>query len=510
MKLLRIAILFFVLLASARAQTGFKNVSSGTVVAGISAVSLNTLTAKTFAFPFPFYDYTSDSLSGLFVFSIRQKSDDGKNYLNKAYIGAVDGDKDSIFWYSESNTFDIEKKGSALFFSSPAKSNKVNLAQGFEEAKYASRLLYTLMSKNRGLAYIPAGSEVVSCVNLSDGAVYWTANISGKENWVDAVMTKDSILVVAAAGLSAVDPNKGLQWSYPLLTAEKVYKALTFSLADNNLFIQNSSRVVTTSNDENSVTELSSNILAGDDGTVYFASKEKMIAVDASGKLLWELDLKAYPVSKMYLTKNGSSITLINFGLAKYADSYVSYGKAFVMTIDAGNGKMNTHAPLDSISNLVDFKETPKAFLFATRSRIVSVDRSGGQPQTLLELNVPKYGSFAEFVDGDLYHTEKEGFYVSLNFINDNSLYFRAENNKIYGTAGSEVNYEYHFNEIFRRDQVFDNKILLRGETKSLIISKNRELLATLNLPYSGKVTGNTLLLITTNQVHLLKIADIK
>lgn len=511
MKLTGIFFLCFFFPCTFYAQPAYRRVAISTTTVGVSAISLNTLTARSFVTGFPIYDEASDSLSGLFFFSIRQQSDDGKEFLNKAFIGAIDGPRDTVRWYSESNTFDIEKRGTQLYFSSPAKTNKINPEQGFEEAKYASRLLAAFPTKNRGLVYVPAGSEAVSCVNLNDGAVFWSAAVSGAENWVDTKAAgKDSLLIVAASGLSALHYSSGLQWTFPLITTQKVDSALTYSPADNNKVIRNISRVIATSSDAKTVTELSSNILTDDDGAVWFASKEKMIAVSAEGKLLWELDLKAYPVSKMCLRKSGGTISLLNFGLAKCADSYVNYGKAFVMSVDASNGKVGQFTTLDSIVNLVDVKETAGTWLLATRTKIVQVDKSSCQAQTILALDVRKYGSFAEFMDGDNYYTEKENFYVPLNFINDNPLYFRADNNKIYGLTGDVLTYEYHFNEIYKRELSFSNKLLLRGEQRSLIISKNMELLATLDQSYKGWLAGDRVVLVAGNRVLLLPLSEIK
>lgn len=510
MNLLRTFFCFFILPTTVFAQSpsGKISVASGTV--GISAISLHTLVAKTYGLNMPFYNYASDSLSNLFLFSLRQKSEDGKNYLNKAYIGALDAVKDSVNWFSESNTYELEMAGNSLFYSSAAKTIRVNKIQGFEENKYPSRLLHSFVDRNKGFMYLPTGSEVLSCVNLSDGAVNWTANISGKENWVDTKTIKDSVLVVAAAGLSAVGLQKGLLWTYPLVTATKVNKALTYSLANDNQALEKISRVVKTSNEENDVTELSSNILVDENGTVYFASKEKIIAVDADGRLQWETDLRSYPVSKMYLVKQGSSITLINFGLAKYADNYVVYGKPFVLTVNSANGTIITTAELKQIENLVDFKETKTSFLFAGKTVLLEVKKATGQPEVLLDLNAAKYGSFFEFIDGDAFRVEKEGFYVSMNFINDNLIYFRADNNKIYGVGKGAIDYEYHFNEIYVQEEVFGDKILLRGEDKSLIITKNMELLATFPQPFKGLTLGDKLLLLTERRIHVLPVKDIR
>lgn len=493
------------------AQPAYRKVSVAQATVGVSAVSLNTLTAKSFFTGFPIYSFKADSLSGQFVFSIRQLADDGASYQGKSFIGAIDCLRDSLRWYSESNTFGIRLHQQQLFFSSESKTSKVNLLQGFEEVKYASPLLAVFPGRTRGLVYVPAGSEVVSCVNLSDGAVFWTAAVSGAENWVDAqVSARDSVLVVAAAGLVGLHPYKGAQWSYPLVTSDTVDQALTYSPMANPETVRALCNGYTTSRNGYRITELASNILSDASGHIYFASKEKMIAVDAGGKLVWELDLRAYPISKMCLRKNGNSIALLNLGVARYADTYVNYGKPFAMLVDADKGTSTPPVMLDSVANLVDLRETSDAWLLASRTTLLRVNKSSCQAETLLSLDTRSYGNIAGFIDGDRYYTEKENFYVPLNFINDNPVYFRAENNKIYGTSGNTVSYEYHFNELYYRELSFSDKLLLRGDQRSLIVNRNLDLLATLDQPYRAVVAGSRLVLVNGNHAQLLDLSAIR
>lgn len=507
MKFLFIPALLFSGLVSA--QQPPKHVSTGTAVIGTSAISINTLTAKTYQLNYPFYTYCADSATGLLFFTARQKTDNGDLYMNKSFIGALNMDRDTMDWLYQSVYYELNMPGNSLFFSNDQKTAQYNKLHGFEEIKYPSKIVYALPSSNKGFTYKEAGSNALSCINLADGTVNWAGQVPSGENWVDIKLAADSTLLLAAGGLHAIQPRSGILWSHPLATSTRVTKALTYSLANNNPSIRNISTVVKTATDEYSVTELSSNILT-DNGVIYFAGKEKMIAVSTDGKLLWELDMKEFPVSKMFLYKKGASLTLVNFGLANYEDHYVIYGSPFVLSIDPENGKVKSRSNLAGIENLVDFTITDKSLVFAGKTAVLEVKEGRDEVETILTVDAGKYGNFAEFIDGRHYYVEKEGFYVSMNFINDNVLYFKADNNKIYALDKGSIAYEYHFTDIYRLEKKFDNKLLIASEDKTLLVSTNFDLLATFNTGSKPLVKGNRIFFVGDQQVYSVDLNTLK
>lgn len=498
MRFFYIAALLFPVLLPAQKKTD--HVATSTVTIGTSAISINTIVARSYRLNYPFYQYKADSASGRLFFTARQQADGGSLYLNKSFIGALNMDRDSLDWLFESTCYELSTPGNSLFFSNEDRTTRYSKLHGFEEIKFPFRLAYALPSANLGLTYKEAESSVLSCVDLSDGAVKWTGQIPAAENWVDVKLSADSVLLLAAAGLHAIQPGAGLLWSHPLATSTRVTKALTYSLANNNPSIRGISTVVKTSGDEYSVTELSSNILI-DNGVAYFAGKEKMVAVAMDGKLLWELDLKEFPVSKMLLYKKGGALTLVNFGLANYQGHYVIYGSPFVLAIDPDKGSVKSRSSLSGIENLVDFAITPKSLVFAGKTAVLEV-KEGGEAETILSVDAGKYGNFAEFIDGSRYYVEKEGFYVSLNFINDNVLYFKADNNKIYALDKGAIAYEYHFSDIYRLEKKFDNKLLIAGENKTLLVSTNFDLLAAFTTGNKPLVRGSRIFFVGDQQVY--------
>ncbi len=501
--------LFFVCLTfSGFGQTQMNYYKSFTKDLGISATSIKTITAKTFSLSSPLYDYQSDTSSNQLIFSTRKKDPSGRLYVNKGFIAGLNCATDSINWLYESLRFDLNLTGDFLLFSNEVKTSRYDKKHGFEVYDFRDRIVYAIPANSSGLTYDdPKKPDELNCISLLNGAVHWKANLSHKEDWMDVKYLNDTTIIIAANGLHAINIHTGLLWSHPLVTAEKNQKTLVFSVVHKeNVQKINSSQKTT--KEDNLLTHLGSNILIDGD-VVYFSGKEKIIAVKTNGELMWELDLKDLPISKMIITKSGSAITLINLGLSQFKDNYVLYGKPFVMNIDAATGKINSQSKFTSSENLIDFLPQKQSYLLADKKNIIQTNSNNESFENLIPLNDHKYGRFVEFINGDEYFVEKEGYYVPLNFINDNVVYFKTENNKVYGVDKVDVQYEYHFTELFKRDKIYKDKTVIFNFKNTYVINKNFELLATFNLVEQSIVMKNKIYFFGGRLLNIVDLDDL-
>ncbi|MBL7930393.1 MAG: hypothetical protein JNL60_00740 [Bacteroidia bacterium] len=487
--------------AYSQMQASDIRITSTTV--GISAISVNSIVAKTYNVVYPVYDYKVDTLSKELFFCTRQRGEGASAYLSKGFCGAFSSQKDSLKWLNESSLFNIRLSGPSLLISNDVKSVKYNKLHGYDEMRYDSKIIYTIPKYNKGLMYSRDIPGELICTNLSLGTPSWSCSIPSSENWVDTKMLNDSVLIVAAAGIHAVDVKRGLMWSHPLSTAIKTNRSFVYSLAKYNS-IQQISQVTKTTDEENQVTQIASNILIKDNA-IFFASKEKMIAVSSDGKLRWQLDLKNYPVSKMFITKTDSTLILVNFGLATHSNNFVTWGKPFIITIEPNSGRIIDQYDLTNIENLADFVHTRTSLIFAGKDGIQEVTPGKTQLKTVMTLG-NKYGEFVEFINGDEYYVLKEGYFVPLNFINDNPIYFRTDNNKIYGLLGEELSYEYHFTELYKLDRKYKNKTILTNPQKTLITNSIFELLYTINLPDKSVILNDKMYFMSENKIHVIDL----
>lgn len=505
----KLVVLITTLCFGLHAQMQVESIKVSSVQVGISAISVNSLTAKTFQLTYPLYDYKPDTLTRQLIFSARQRGESSAStYLSRGFFAALSSTSETISWINESSLYDVKISGNNLLLSNEVKSVRYNKLRGYDELRYDSKIFFTSAKYNRGLTYDRTQENVLNCINLALGSTTWSCAIPKNENWIDTRYLNDSVLLVAAGGLHAVNIRSGLLWSFPLSTSVKTNRSFIYSNAKFNTIAQVSS-VIKTSSDDNLVTQIASNILV-DNNLVYFASKEKMIAVKHNGQLAWQLDLKNYPTSKMLITKTDSSLILVNFGLATHSNNFVTWGKPFIVTIDPASGRINNQYDMSNIENLADFIKTNKTFIFASKNEIQEADPGKTQLTSVLSLGAHKYGEFVEFINGDEYYILKEGYFVPLNFINDQVHYFRADNNKIYGIEGEELKYEYHYTELFRLDKKYKDKTILYNDQKTLITNSNFELLFTINLSDKNVILNNKMFFMGVSRIYLLNLDDLK
>src|SRR5690348_6395230 len=109
---------------------------------GTSAISTNTITAKTLGFTFPIYDYKADTLNGYLFISGRQKDEGSGNYLSRGFCTSISSKKDTALWLNESGLYDITVADKNLLISNELRSARFNKNYGFDELKYDSRVFY--------------------------------------------------------------------------------------------------------------------------------------------------------------------------------------------------------------------------------------------------------------------------------------------------------------------------------------------------------------------------------
>jgi hypothetical protein len=418
-----------------------------------------------------------DSLSGNLLLSTRQKDPSGKSYTSRGFHLALK-QNDSVCCLQEDTKLDILLAGDNLILSNDKRSGRFNRVFGYEQFEFLSKIIYVNGKNNSGLTYsTPSTSgnpQQLSCVGLLDGTLLWNASIPGTSDWNDVVQMNDSMLVIAAGGLHGVHIRKGLVWSYPLVTTLRTNKAITYS-AFNKTTYERNYRGIKTSDDETQITQISSSILLTEKA-IYFASKNKLVALEHSGKLMWEADLSPLPMSRCILYEKSESIVLVNLGVAQYNETTVLSGKPFVKAYNKQTGAVVLNLNDEFSGNLTDVGVFKNTVLVGDKSLVMQVTEDS-RMVPLMNLYAPKFGQFLEFINGDEYYIEKEGFYVPLNFINDNVIYFKTDHGKVFGMNKGDIEYEYHFTELYKFNKNVGDKKLISQKNKTLLISGNFELL---------------------------------
>ena len=477
---------------------------------GSSAISNSTVSAKTYSFNYPVYKILTDSLTNNLIIGVRQKDASGKFYTNKGYRLTIK-QNDSISGILEDNKFELNLIGDFLLLSNENKSSRFNLLFGYEQFEFPSKIIYPISKKNTGLTYNPVlkiDNEIgLSCVNLSNGSLIWSAPIPAKFNWNSVTPLNDSIIIIAAGGLHAININTGLLWSYTLTTAQKINKAFIYSSFNHTTFTS-FYNAINTSHEEYQITQIASNILITEN-LIYFNSQDKLLALNKEGKLIWESDMTELPISNCLLFENNENILLINLGMAQYNDNTVLYGKPFISAYNKQTGVISLAKSDDKFSNIIDIELINNSKIIASKNQIIEVTDSL-KIRNLIDLDETKYGRFLEFINGDEYFVEKEGFYVPLNFINDKIVYFKTDQGKVFGLNNNEIEYEYHYSELYKFNTAIGKKKLISQKNKSFLISENAELLFTFNCGEPAINLNNKIYFAEGKLLHIINLNDLK
>jgi len=471
------------------------------------------ISVKTFSFNYSIYDKQIDTSRKSIYFTVREKDASGKFYRNNGYQFAFDTNKDSILWVNDVRKFDIaDKMDELLMISSDVSTSKFNKNTGLELYQHQTKIVYSDPKSKIGLTYSiptkPDEKKVLKGVNLENGNTLFTTSIPNDFDWAEAVKANDSILLISSSGLYGLNIRSGATWSVTDVTGEKNKQKLIQSIINPNAFrVQQSSFYETSAEDV--VTQICSNILTEGE-YVYFAGKNNLYCVSYStGKVNWTLDLTKYPVSKSALFITGGKLFMLNLGVANFKVNQIVYGAPFLMQVDPATGTMNYNNPLPMFAYPIDF-QIGADLVLAGKNNLYFINLNDGKFFNEIDVNELRYGNFTEFVSGNDYYVEKETYFVPLNFINDNVVYFRSSHGKVYGVEGGRIQYEYHESELYKYDTKFKGFKLIKQKFKTYVLNANFELVGVLDMEDNGTIANDKLYFFSGRRLHVLTTSNFK
>ena len=471
------------------------------------------ISVKTYSFNYSIYDKQVDSTRKSIYFTVREKDASGKFYRNNGYQFAFDTNKDTILWVNDVRKFDIaDNMDELLMISSDVSTSKFNKNTGLEQFQHQTKLVFVDPKQKMGLTYSiptkPDEKKVLKGVSLENGNTLFTTNIPNDFDWAEAIKANDSILLISSSGLYGLNIRSGSTWSVTDVTGEKNHEKQIQSIINPNAFrVQQSSNLESAAEDV--ITQICSNILIEGEN-VYFAGKNNLYCIAYStGKVNWQLDISKYAVSKSALFLQGGKLFMLNLGVANFKVNQIVYGAPFLMQVDPSTGTMNYNNPLPMFKYPIDF-QIGTDLVLAGKNNLYFINLSDGKFFNEIDVNELRYGNFTEFVSGNDYYVEKETYFVPLNFINDNVVYFHSTHGKIYGVEGGRIQYEYHESELYKYDTKFKGNKLIKQKFKTYVLNSNFELVGVLDMEDKGVVTNDKLYFFSGRRLHVLTFANFK
>ncbi|MFO0357906.1 MAG: hypothetical protein ACK50A_13215 [Sphingobacteriaceae bacterium] len=469
------------------------------------------ITVKSFSFNFSAYDKLIDTVNNVVYFTVREKDASGKFHKNNGYQYALKVSSDSIMWVNDVRKFEIADVHDHLLMSSETNTSKFNKTTGLEQYQHTGKLIYFDEKNKLGLMYAtPAKGEErnsIKAVNIEDGSVLFNTKIPVEFDWVEAIKPNDTTLLISSSGLYGVNMRSGNTWSLTDVTGEKNKQKLIQSIMNPNAFRVNQ-RSYLESGNQDGLTQICSNILV-DGESIYFAAKTNLYSVKMDGTLNWKVDLSKYPTSKSALFIRGGKLFMLNLGVASFLDNQIVYGAPYLLQVDATTGTLNFQNPLPMFAYPVDF-QIANDLILAGKNNLYFINLGDGKFFNEIDVNELRYGNFQEFVSGNEYYVEKEGYFVPLNFINDNVIYFRSSHGKVYGVEGGRIQYEYHESELYKLDKSFAGFKLIKQKFKTYVLNNNFELVAVLDIEDPATVFGNSLYYFSGRRLYVVHASDLR
>lgn len=465
------------------------------------------ISAKTYSFNFPYYDKQIDTALHVMYMTVREKDGSGKFHKNNGNQFALDIKNDTITWINDVRKFEIADLQENVIISSDVSTSRFNKKTGLEQAQYSGKMVFVDEKNNVGLIYelAPKGTErkVLKGVGIEDAAVKFSTTVPSNFDWNEAIKINDSMVVISASGLYGVNLKSGATWSVTDVTGEKNKQKLIQSIMNPNAFrVRQNSYLESESEDV--ITQMCSNILV-DGSVIYFAAKNNLYSVSSvDGSVNWKIDVSKYTTSKSALFMQNGKLYMLNLGVANFKDRQIVYGAPYLLQADVASGQMIYNNPLPMFAYPVDF-QFGSDLVMAGKNNLYFINLSDGKFFNEIDVNELRYGNFQEFVNGDDYYVEKEGYFVPLNFINDNVIYFHSTHGKIYGVEGGRIQYEYHESELYRFDKGFGSYKLIKQKFKTYVVSGNFELVAVLDIEEPAVVVDNRLFYFSGRKLHVFK-----
>ena len=471
------------------------------------------ITVKTYSFNYSIYDKQIDTVRKSVYFTVREKDASGKFYRNNGYQFSFDIKKDTINWVNDVRKFDIaQNMHEDLIISSEVATSKFNKNTGLEQFQHSTRLVYTDEKHKVGLTYSiptkPTDKKVLRGVNIDSGTQLYSVDIPNDFDWVEALKANDSILLISSSGLYGLNIRTGIVWSVSDVTGEKNKQKLIQSIMNPNAFRVRQNSFLPCSSDD-VVTQICSNILIEGE-TVYFAGRNTLFSIALNtGKVNWQLDISKFTVSKSALFIQNGKLYMLNLGVASFKENQIVYGAPFFLQADINTGAINFNNPLPMFAYPVDF-QIGNDLALAGKNNLYFINMNDGKFFNEIDVNELRYGNFSEFVSGNDYYVEKEGYFVPLNFINDNVVYFHSSHGKVYGVEGGRIQYEYHESELYKYDTKFNGFKLIEQKFKTYVLNQNFELVAVLDMEDPATITKDKLYFFSGRKLHILTTDNFK
>jgi outer membrane protein assembly factor BamB len=442
-------------------------------VIGKNLVLNDNIKAVEHLFPERIHDYYLDTISEYLTIQLRGVSRNGKYLNNAGDVVQYDLKNRRVAWdkrIAYQSSF-LQQFGNTIIQTTANKSFCLDLKTGENIWEVKNNIYFVDPVEKLGVGYkyktLEGYTNTLEGINLENGKVIWNRELNREYGWNNIHYLNDSVVLIVAGGLNAVNIINGSGWEYRLTTGEKDYKATALAnTAGVALGLLTGTFVISTGH--NLVRDLVSNVLI-DSTDLYIASKERISRVNkTSGFEVWSTTLPKDMPAKSYIFMNDSIIFMINYGYAYMGNRLLDYGKPFIAAFNKENGNQKFISVIFNEKDpilAVKVKEDVVYLMF--KERISKHSLQDGSNIAEKTFNAKEQGDFINFIGNHVYTLKKDSSFISLPMLDPSKFY-------VYTNKGNVLALDDGFNieEIIALDELYIN--FLR-KNDILFLSKDNE-----------------------------------
>ncbi len=498
MKKIVIVLFFFISLTGFSQKNQIKILSNQKIV-GKCLIDSSDITGLEYVFPDRIHDTFIDTTTGLLTVQLRGLRKE-KWLRNKGNIIQYDITNQEVLWskkiaYQSSY---LQQFSGTMIYILGNKSFCLDVNTGNELWEVKNNIYFVDPINNIGIGYKFKSSTGLSNelegIDLKEGNVIWQRDLNREYSWNDLFYINDSIIIVVAAGLHAININNGKGWDYNTITGKKDYTTTAAANAVGvGLGLLTGTFVMATGH--NLVRDLVSNTIT-DSSDIYFASKEQLVKINKqSGEIVWNFPFSNDIASKSSIFIIDSVLFMVNKGMAFMGNRQLNFGKPFFAAFDRNSGEQK----FLSLTNVKDdpilsYQIQNREIFLVFKNRIAKYSMETGNLISEKTFSKDDVGELKHFVGNQVFITNQNDDLISLPQSDSTKVFVFTSIGKTL-SIDNELNIskiiEYadlSINYLSTEDLIF-----IANDKKTLVINNSGQKIAEIDVSSNAFIIGSTL-----------------
>ncbi len=470
--------------------------------------------ANEYVFSDNIFSWNIDDSAKLLTLQLRGTSKNGNDLNDTGNIQLFDFGTNYIKWNKKLDytTSNVDQYDNMLIKTTDGKSSRLNSENGENlwQAKNTIYYVNTIQKIGVGYKYSDSNSSnILEGIDLNTGKSMWKREVRRDYGLNDISLLNDSVILVAANGLHAVNLKNGTGWDYDATTGKKDHAGTVGTNIVSFAFSALMGTDFEVYSCHDLYTDVVSNVLV-DSTSIYMADQKSIIRIDHNGDVRWKENLPKGLPSKSTLFMKDSLLYMVNLGFAFWNGQSANYGKPFVAGFNTHTGKRVFLTTIDYKKEQINAFNTRQDTLFLlTKSRVYKYSMTNGSELWEQSIKRDSLGELTDFADADVYIKSDSGF-INLNLSDSTKVQVFTRKDKLL-----------ILNDLLKPDKIMplNDLYFCYLETEgykfmenggiTVVIDKNNKQVAELNISKNAILKGQTLYEVQGNSVVTIDIDQV-